>query len=107
MPLRSERDHAGLVRVVPNPLLLLETGTAASFDQAAAVSGGCRPTLAASSAELRWSAELSHERSIHDSPHVLERKAALSRVQFAPLQSHTLMPKTSMRDGWVGYHVVR
>ena len=90
MPLRSERDHAGLVRVVPYPLLLLETGTAASFDQAAAVSGGCRPTLAASSSELRWSAELSHERTIRDSPHRAGAKGSIvtGAVRTAPV-THT------------------
>ena len=45
-----------------------EAGTAASFDRTAAVSGSCRPTLAASSTELRWLAELPHARPSRNSP---------------------------------------
>ena len=74
------------------------------------------PTLAASSTEwleilsnvsltsersLRWIAELSHARPIHNPlpPHpVLEQKAAVTLVHFAPLQSHS-WPQTSKRVG--------
>ena len=71
---------------------------AASVDHAAAVSGISRPTLAARNCPT-------HNPSV--TPLTCWSKGAtLSRVHFAPLQSHTLVLKTSMKDGWVGRHVV-
>ena len=97
----SERAHAGLVRVVPNPLL------AASFDHAAAVSGICRPTLAASSTELRWIAELSHARPISNFPPVLEQKAAVTGAVRTTPVTHLFLKTRERGTGWVGRHVVR
>ena len=66
-----------------------------STKQTAAVSGSCRPTLAASPTELLWFAELPTRDSSVTLLVCWSKKAALSRVQFAPLQSHTL-PETNL-----------
>ena len=83
MPLRSERDHASLVRVDPNPLLLLllddEAGTAANFDHGFA--------------------EKSHARRVRNSPPVLEQNVAVTgAIRTAPV-THLFKNK---REGRVG-----
>ena len=59
-----------------------EAGTAASFDQTAAVSGSCRPTPGSGCGIVP-----THDPSVN-SPHVLEQKAALSREQGCTKRDH-------------------
>ena len=108
-----------------------EASTAASFDQTAAVSGSCRPTLAASSTE--WLEILPTQRL--GRPITVKKKVGLPFVRFADSLEESsvvggIVPRTthpqphlcagakgsivtgarmhrSVRDGWVDRHVVR
>ena len=81
-------------------------GTTASFDLTAAVSGSCRPALAASSTELLGQRNCPTP-DLSVTPLLCWSKGGSSLRCDTHRSSHPFVPKTNVRDGWVGCHVVR